>query len=549
MVHAHLRTGEPDPGFGPPHGPLGGDRPRRRKPRGGGLRLTAVLVAGALAVAACGGGTSASGERKQTLIIAENEPPATFDPVQADNSTVDEVARPAYDTLVKYGQGNRLEPSVATKWTVAEDGKSIDLTLRGDVTFHDGNTLTATDVKYTLDRIKKVNVGVAALLTAYESTKVTDDTHLTIELSRPYAPMLGALTRVYLLNSKLVQANEGGDHGQKWLAGNDAGSGPYRLTGYTTNQEAKFARYDKYWGGFSGQAENVVFRYLPQAATQKSALLSGDIDIAMDIDPNDWASFEGDKQFQVDKADTNVQLYVFFKMKGSPVSNKALREAIASAYQYGQHTGSILKGAGKTAVGVLPSAMMCFDPTVPQPGYDPDKAKASLRAAGLSNVTLTMTYLKATAEMEQAATLLQSDLAKIGVTLKLQAITYPEYVQRLKSNATTPDLGMIYAFPANPDADSVLYQLFHSRFINNGQNSGGYDNPKVDSLVERAQALTDQAARCDLYKQAQRLIAADVPSINMSNPQYVTVLRKGLTGYAYQPSHHQTVDVYAIRTG
>lgn len=517
--------------------------------RTGVLRLSTALTVGALAAAACGGSGDSAGPRKQTLIIAENEPPATFDPVQADNSTVDEVVRPAYDTLVKYDQGGRLVAGVATAWTAADGGRSLKVTLRGDVTFHDGTRLTAADVKYTLDRIKKINIGVGSLLTPYASAAVDDDTHLTIRLSRPYAPFTAALTRVYLLNSKLVKANAGGDDGQKWLATADAGSGPYRLTGYTTNQEAKFTQYAKYWGGFSGQAKDVVFRYLPQAATQKSALLSGDVDIAMDIDPNDWASFSGNKAYVVDKANTNVPLYVFFKMKDSPVANKALREAISYAYQYDQHVSAILKGSGKKSVGVLPSGMNCADPSVAQPSYDPAKAKSILQGAGLSNVSLTMTYLKATAEMEQAATLLQSDLAKIGVSLKLQAITYPEYVQKLKSNKTTPDLGMIYAFPPYPDPDSILYLIFDSKFIGNGQNSGGYDNPKVDSLVERAQQLTDDNARCALYKQAQQLIAADVPSINMANPQYVTVYRSGLSGYLYEPAHHQTVDVYRIKTG
>jgi len=516
-----------------------------------GLRLTSVLAVGALALTACGGSSdsdSGSSARTKTLIIAENEPPATFDPVQADNSTVDEVVIPAYDTLVKY-DGNEIKPSVATEWKVSKDGRTIDLTLRDDVTFHDGAKLTAEDVKYTLDRMKKINIGAAALITAYKSTEVVDDTHVKIRLSRAYSPMIPALTRVYLLNSKLVEANAGDDDGQKWLATNDAGSGPYKLTGYTPNQEAKYEQYADYWGGFSGQAEKVVFRYLPQAATQKSALTSGDVDIAMDIDPNDWASFEGNKDFKVDKADTNVQLYVHFKMKDSVVSNKALREAITYAYQYDQHISSILKGAGKPAQGPLPTGMACFDSTVPQATYDVAKAKEALAKSGLSNVSLTMTYLKATAEMEQAATLLQSNLKEIGVDLKLEAITYPEYVQRLKTNKTTPDLGMIYAFPTTPDADAVLYQLFDSEFINNGQNAGGYDNPKVDALVEKAQTVSDDAARCKLYSQAQQLIAADIASVNMSNPQTVAVMRAGLNGFVYQPSHHQTVDVYSIKVG
>lgn len=485
--------------------------------------------------------------RSQTLIIAENEPPATFDPVQADNSTVDEVVIPAYETLVKFDDSSKLTGGLATSFTASANGKSIAVTLRPNVTFHDGTKLSATDVKYTLDRIKKINVGVASLITAYTSTTITDPTHLTINLSAPSGPFTSALSRVYIVNSALVTKNAGSDEGQKWLASHDAGSGPYQLGSYSANQEADFTQYPKYWQGFNGQATAVQFKYLASGATERSALSNGDVDLAMDIDPSDWASFSSNSKYVVSKADTNVMLYVFFKMAGSQASNKLLRESISYAYNYQQHVTDILKGAGKLAKGVLPSGMQCYDPSVAQPTYDLAKAKALLAQSGLKNVTLTMTYLKATAEMEQSATLLQSALKQVGITLNLKAITYPQYVDEAKTNATTPDLGMIYAFPAFPDPDSIMYQNFDSKFINNGQNWGGYKNPAVNQLVEKAQSLTDITARCALYKKAETTVVADTPTINISNPQYVTIYNKRLSSYTYEAAHHQTVDVYRIK--
>lgn len=513
--------------------------------------VTAGLATSVLVLSACSGSSSSSGggkaTRSQTLIIAENEPPATFDPVQADNSTVDEVVLPAYETLVKFDDSGRLAPALAAKWTVSSDGKSIAVTLRDNVKFHDGAKLTATDVKYTLDRTKKINIGVAALISAYGSTTVTDPTHLTINLSTPSGPFISALSRVYILNSALVQKNAGSDDGQKWLATNDAGSGPYQLKNYTANQEAEFTKYSGYWQGFSGQAKQVQFKYLASGATERSALINSDVDLAMDIDPSDWASFSSNSNYVVDKANTNVMLYVFFKMKGAPTSNKLLRQAISYAYNYQQHVTDILKGAGQLAKGVLPSGMQCYDSNVQQPSYDLTKAKNVLSQSGLMNVKLTMTYLKATAEMEQSATLLQSALKQIGVTLNLRAITYPQYVDEAKTNATTPDLGMIYAFPAFPDPDSIMYQNFDSKFINNGQNWGGYKNATVDTLVEQAQRLPDSATRCKLYNRAEVAVVGDTPTINISNPQYVTIYNKRLSGYKYEVAHHQTVDVYRIK--
>jgi peptide/nickel transport system substrate-binding protein len=517
----------------------------------------AAVAAGALALAACsssggGGGNNAnkgSNSRTNTVIIAENEVPASFDPIQADNSTVDEVTLPAYDTLVKYDDSGKIVGDLASQFSVGNGGKSVSITLHPNVTFHDGTKLTSNDVKYTLDRDKKINIGVAAFLTAYTSTTVTDDTHLTINLSTPSGPFLGSLSRIYIVNAALVQKNAGSDDGQKWLSSHDAGSGPYMLKGYTPNQEADFTKYAKYWQGWSGQADAVQFKYMTDAATERSSLLNNDVDLAMDIDPNDWASFSSNSNYVVKKSPTNVVLYVFFKMAGGITANKDLREAIAYAYNYPQHVTNILKGAGQKVVGPLPSGMQCYDPNVTQPTYDPAKAKQLLAASGLKNVSVTLTYLKATAEMEQAAALLQSNLKAIGVTLKLKAITYPEYAELAKSNKTTPDLGMIYAFPAIPDPDAIMYQNFDSKFINGGQNWGGYKNATVDHLVEQAQQLTNLDDRCKLYNQAESIVTNDFPTINMANSKYVTIYNKRLSGYTYEASHHQTVDVYRIKVG
>lgn len=503
----------------------------------------AALLAGCAAPAA----EDTSSARATTLVIAENEPPATFDPLQADNSTVDEVVIPAYDTLISYDDDNNLAGKLASEFAVDPTGTTISITLRDDVTFHDGAALTAADVVYTLDRIKSLNIGVASLITSYASSEAIDDTHLTITLSQADAPFLAALTRVYILNSALVEENAGDDQGQSWLATNDAGSGPYTVTGYTPNQSATFAKYDDYFLGFDGQAEAIEFRYLTEASTQMSALQSGDIDIAMDIAPTDRASFEGTDGFQVVSANTNVVLYSFFNMDDPTTSNPALREAIAYAYDYQQHVDSILLGAGSLVNGPIPSGMQCAATgDIGQPVLDLDYAKQLVDDNGLEGTTVTMTYLAATTEMEQAATLLQSNLADIGITLNLQAVTYPQYVEMAASDATRPQMGMIYTFPAFPDASAVMYQNYNSQFIGTGQNWGGYSNPEVDALTNAAQVETDQDVRCDEYAQAEQIVVDDYVAINMANSQIVAVMDDAVQGYTYRASHHQTVDVYAI---
>jgi peptide/nickel transport system substrate-binding protein len=85
--------------------------------------------------------------------------------------------------------------------------------------------------------------------------------------------------------------------------------------------------------------------------------------------------------------------------------------------------------------------------------------------------------------------------------------------------------------------------------VGNGYNYGNYKNPALDKLVEQAQRVTGQARRCTLYKQAQRVLARDYVSMNVSLPQYTTVLRSNVKGYAYNPAHHQTENTYDISVG
>lgn len=528
---------------------LSTSRHRALHSTGSRIALSAIASLGAVALlAGCAAGSSTSSSRSTSLVIAENEVPATFDPVQADNSTVDEVVIPAYDTLLTYDEaGTSLAPELATDWSVSDDGLTVTLTLRDDVTFHDGAELTAADVVYSLDRIQSIGIGVASFLTAYDSAEATGDNEVTITLRQPDATFLAALTRVYVVNSALVEENAGDDEGQSWLATNDAGSGPYSLTGYTSNQAASFEKYDDYWGGFDGQAETVQFQYLTEASTQKSALESGDIDIAMDIAPADWASFEGEDGFVVDSSDTNVALYAFFNMNDPVTSNEALREAVSYAYDYQQHVDTILLGQGNVMTGVLPSTMQ-FATTdgVTVPTFDLDEAKRIVDENDLAGTTVNMTYLEATTEMERAATLLQSNLAEIGITLTLQAITYPQYVDLESSDDTRPQMSLIYAFPAFPDASAILYQNFNSAFIGGGQNWGAYSNPEVDALTEQAQTSTDDAARAADYAQVQQIVTGDYATVNIANSKTVAVMADRVQGYTYRPWHHQTVDVYAI---
>jgi peptide/nickel transport system substrate-binding protein len=537
----------------------------RRRPA---LLLTGISLAAALGLAACSSSgssgssaagtaaasssataTSPAGTPTGTLTIATDEPPQTFDPIQSTNSTVDQMNLNDYNTLVQYpsGQTTTLDPQLATSWQISSNGLDYTFNLASEVKFHDGSAFTAADVVFTLDRIKKLDTGVASELGPFDTAKALSASKVELILSKPYAPFLDALSRVYILEASLVSKHLGSDEGQSWLGTNDAGTGPYELTSYVSGSTATFKYFPQYFQGWSGHhVAEVVYKFIVSPSAEQEALNSGQANIAMDIARSSLASFKDKPGYTVNAAKTLEEFYVFMNTQSGPTKNLLVREALSYAYNYSEHISGILGGYGEEASGPLPTGMACHV-DITQPTYDLAKAKALLAQAGESHITLTMNYEPETFEQADAFLLLQSDLAQIGVTVKADPSTFPQTMTMLKTPSSTPDLIAIYAFPVTANPNEVLYTDYYSGFDNgNGYNFAQYDNPALDKLLLAAQQTTSQAQQCSLYGQAQRLIESQYVGINVSNPEYVTVLGPGVEGYSYYEMHTQTEDTYDI---
>jgi len=156
-------------------------------------------------------------DRAKTIVMANGGVVNTLDPMRGDYVQTGFVVAALYDRLVDFEGSAKIVGRLAESFVVSDDVKSIAIKLRPGVKFHDGAPLTAKDVIYTLDRLKRVGVGLAAQVEAYESAEASGDLTLTIRLKRPSATFLGALSKVFILNSALVAANAGSDDAQAWL--------------------------------------------------------------------------------------------------------------------------------------------------------------------------------------------------------------------------------------------------------------------------------------------------------------------------------------------
>jgi peptide/nickel transport system substrate-binding protein len=502
-----------------------------------GAAVVAALAVSAL-LAACGGtssSSSTSAARDDTVIIGTGATPQTLDPILASDVQTDFTVGAAYDKLVDYDADGQLVPQIAAEWSYNDDATVVTLTLRDDVVFHSGTPLTAADVVYTLDRVKKLGIGVSSFITDYVSSKAVDDTTVEITLDKTNTTFVGALSKIYVVDSALVSENEGTDDGQTWLASHDAGSGPYSLSDYTPNQQATLARYDDSWRFDEARPAGLVYRYIPESATLSAELKSGGVDVVTGLTGTDLDGFTDASGFQVQDMQSMLQLYVMMNTQKGITADPRVREAIQLAYDYDGHISSILNGRGSVATGLAAPSVACRvdDGAAVQ---DVAKAKELIQEAGAEGATLTLAYQSVIPEHQKAATLLQSNLKDIRLNLELQTVTFPEYSSMIQSPDTTPDLGLLWDFPYYPEIGPMLYRVYDSQFI--GQtNYALYSNPEVDALLEKGMATTDPVAACDAFTQAQDKILADDVSVNISNPQSAVVMRDGLGGITYDPTY------------
>lgn len=463
----------------------------------GAVALCALMAAGAVHAA----------ERADTVIVSGAGSVNTLDPIASNYFQTNDLTSRMYSPLITYDLDLNVIGDLASDYTVAQDAQSITFTLRDGATFHDGTPVTSKDVAYTLDRIKRLATGVASYIGIYESTEITDDSTFTIKLSQPSSLFLTSLSRIYIINSALAEANAGTDDSQAWLAANDAGSGPYKLTGVSGN-DITIDWAESYWGDRGDRPLSFVFRRVDESAPKRDELRIGNIDVAKNVQQRDLDMIENEPGVSVVYGTAPTVHGVYFNTQVGPTSDPRVRNAIRLAYDYEGAFAGIHRNKGSLPAGQLPDALPC-KPDLPVVHRDVEGAKALLAEAGQSSLTLTLRFQPAFEEQVQQATLMQSNLAEVGITLNLEPIAFPNYLQMLQDPDQIPQMMLLGENSLFPDPGVFLSTTFMTGKV--GTNRSGYSNSEFDELMTSAIATVDADARCEIYKDAQVILEQDSP--------------------------------------
>jgi peptide/nickel transport system substrate-binding protein len=394
------------------------------------------------------------------------------------------------------------------------------------VRFHDGAPFDAAAVKYNLDRLTAESAPqfspVAAdynqlAIQSIDSVEVVDASTVRVMLREPYPEFLRCMTQedapgsVVMLSPRSLEK-----YGNEAVANRAAGTGPFRFRerfSTASGDGVRLSRNDDYWGG-PPYLDGIEFIPLPDATDRAHALLNNDVDLAYSPDPALLGQLR-DQGFVVCEGDIPYVWYFIFNMRDARLQDRRVRQAIAFAFDR-QRLSDAFHGATNVANGILPPASPSYDPQLPDPyPYDPDKAAALLREAGLSH-GFTFPIVTASGGSGQLdpgmiCEHLRQDLAKVGITVEVsQRDDWVSYCEEWRRGI--PDGVACSEMSWGMSCDVWIEHVLHSKNTSpRGFNAGYYSRPEVDQILDLARTETSATRRVELYRVAHRLIMDDLP--------------------------------------
>jgi peptide/nickel transport system substrate-binding protein len=418
------------------------------------------------------------------------------------------------------------------------------------VKFHDGADFNADAVLTWYNSIKEGAPGSQYDATAMpymasfytdliSSVEKIDDFTVLFTLPQPYAPLLANLAiPIAGIPSPTAIEEYALD-----LSVNPSGTGAFMLASpddWTRESQFALTANPDYWGG-APQVERLIFKVTPESSTRLQQVETGEIDVALFLTPDDVkkARENGDLQV-VEEPGLNTNC-VEFNVTKEPFTSKEVRQALNYAINKEELSQGLYDGGMVPAGGVLPPSDWAYNPDLTGYAFDPDKAKELLTTAGYGEDNpLTFVFMAYTVPRgynpagDRLATAIQEYWKEVGVEAEIQTAEWTQY--RTDRRADKFQLSLSGWMGDNGDPDNFLFSLLGGPSAG-AANTSWYANPEVDALLEQAQIESDQAARTELYQQAEQIIVDDAPWAFLGYQKHQVVIRNEVTDFALQPTY------------
>ncbi|HLJ59344.1 MAG TPA: ABC transporter substrate-binding protein [bacterium] len=478
-------------------------------------------------------GAAAAPKRGGTFVAAQEIDFVSLDPHTDSNFSAAQGFEHIYESLTGYDEKTNVVPSLATKWEIANGGKQYTFHLRPNVKFHNGQPLTADDVKYSMDRVLDPKTASPWLswFSAIKEIKVVDPMTVQMNLDAPYPDLLGAFAGMRA--SGIMPKGYAERENLKIKA---VGTGPFKLVEYVPQDHITYVRNPDYWDKPLPYFDGMTFKVLTEENARLAALRAGQVQYAT-LSAQGVAQLQNAPGITVMKAPNAWVALHYINVSKKPLDDARVRRALRMAVDTSEVIQKATYGAAVPS-GPIPTGYgdWSLDPkTLPYLKPDLDGAKKLLAEAGFPNGGFTV-ELSCSPQYPEfvASTLIVQDAArKLNVTANVVQMEWGAFVAAHNQEIATGGKqgGTVFA-SANtfrPGPDGYIYPYFSSKGT---INDGGYRNPKLDPLMDEARAISNHDQRRSLYVQIQRTLLDESPNWWWYAKINIEALSSKVQGYA-----------------
>ncbi|WP_285824287.1 ABC transporter substrate-binding protein [Schaedlerella arabinosiphila] len=512
-------------------------------------RITSILLMLIMAVSVALSGCS--GDKAKPESATENELPKSkkpveggsikvgisqdldsLDPHRAVSAGTKEVLFNIYEGLVKPDSDGNLIEALAESYEISEDAKVYTFTLREGVKFHNGDAVTAEDVKYSIDRCADTSNG-DPLVSAYsivERVEIPDEKTVEIYLSEANTEFLAYMTTAIVPRD------------YEELDTDPIGTGPFKYDSRNPQENVIIVKNEDYWGE-KAHLDKVEFRVVADADMLVTNLKGGSIDMAMRLTVSQAAELtEG---FHVEEGTMNLVQALYLNNAVEPLNDEKVRQALCYAIDPQEIMDMIADGKGaRIGTSMYPGLKKYFDEeysTYYEQDYE--KAKALLKEAGYADgFDLEITVSAADKPHVDTAQVIVEQLKNIGVNATIKPVEWEAWLEEVYANSK------FESTVVGVDASNLSARAMLERFTTDGHgNFTGFSDAEYDKVFQEAIATTDEDEKVKLYKEAEGILAERAANVYIQDLANMVAISDRFDGYKFYPLYVQDMSaMYAV---
>ncbi|MCD8329397.1 MAG: ABC transporter substrate-binding protein [Lachnospiraceae bacterium] len=450
---------------------------------------------------------TATGDYAEEVIIGISEDITNFDPYWGTGMQAYRMARLLHSTLIGEDQETgELIPAIATEWEMVDD-LTWEFTIRDDVTFWDGTTLTFEDIEWSFNRIatdSRKNVDYI------ESLEKIDETHFQIHLTEPF------ITLDYELTGPVFSICS-----QNSTEDDLIGCGPYQLESYTSGSSIVLTRFDDYYRG-TPLTKTITMRIIEEDSSRVIALETGEIDVAEEVPVSERERISENSDLKIESRSGSEIVQICINTTTGATADKRVRQALQYATNRSDIISAAYSGEAEEALSMLAPTMQNYVET--SYDYDLEKAKELLEEAGYADgLDITLSCTGTTDQM--IAQVLQAQWKEAGINVEIDLCESTAFENAVDNKNYEV---CIYTVISTNDEPLEFLEEYYSEF--GLGNITGYSNSEYDELYEVISSTREQPTRGEAVEELQNILGEDVPAFSLVIPAQAIGMKTSVDG-------------------